>query len=132
MRDDRGVRKVARVQSELGESPMWDARTGLLYFVDITEGKINVLRKEGQVETVHQSSARIGALGLTDSGNLIFTEDACIALFDVASGEGYRRAIALQDQVGSSPRWRDSPPSTRHGADHLGAMSDLCIRIREN
>jgi len=100
MRDDRGVRKVARVQSELGESPVWDARTGLLYFVDISQGKINVLRQEGRVETVHQSTARIGALGLTESGNLIFTEDACIALFDVASGEVYRRATALQDQVG--------------------------------
>jgi len=76
MRDDHGLRKIAHIRADLGESPVWDARKGLLYFVDISGGKINVLRPQARVETVHKSAARIGALGLTDKGNLIFKTPA--------------------------------------------------------
>ncbi len=79
--------KVARTRADLGESPVWDERNGQLYFVDISGGRINRLRPGGEVEEVYASAARIGALALTDKGNLIFTEDASAALLDVAQGK---------------------------------------------
>lgn len=86
MPDNYNLRLIARVGADLGESPVWDDEKGLLYFVDITRGRINVLLPHGKVETVHQSAARIGALALTEKGNLIFTEDASVAILDLRSG----------------------------------------------
>ncbi|MBO9549164.1 MAG: SDR family NAD(P)-dependent oxidoreductase [Pseudomonas sp.] len=78
--------KVANTRADLGESPVWDAQTGALYFVDITGGRINRLLPDGEVERLYESAARIGALALTDRGNLIFTEDASAVLLDLATG----------------------------------------------
>lgn len=105
MRDHHSLRRIAHVRADLGESPVWDAHKELLYFVDISGGKINVLRQQAQVETVYQSAARIGALGLTDKGNLIFTEDARVATFDMESGKVCRRTAAVND--GASYRFND-------------------------
>jgi sugar lactone lactonase YvrE len=55
----------------------------VLYFVDISGGRINGLTPDGEVDCLYESAARIGALALTDRGNLIFTEDASVAIFDV-------------------------------------------------
>ncbi|BCQ34513.1 hypothetical protein ERHA54_19610 [Erwinia rhapontici] len=86
MRNDYDLRNIAHVGATLGESPVWDAQKGLLYFVDIVEGRINVLRPEGKVDRVYESAARIGALALTDRGNLIFTEDARVAMLNLETG----------------------------------------------
>nr|WP_261981988.1 SMP-30/gluconolactonase/LRE family protein [Pseudomonas putida] len=77
--------KVANTRADLGESPVWDARTGALYCVDITGGRIHRLLPDGEVENLYESAARIGALALTDQGNLIFTEDASVAILDMSS-----------------------------------------------
>ena len=97
MHDQHSLRKIARVRADLGESPVWEVRNQLLYFVDISGGKINVLHAHGQVNTVYQSTARIGALGLTDKGNLIFTENASVATLDMRTGEVSRRSAPIHD-----------------------------------
>lgn len=104
MRDDVGLHKIALVSADLGESPVWDACEGILYFVDISGGKINVLRPQGQVQTIYQSAARIGALGLTDKGNLIFTENASVAILDMGNGTVCRQT-AVHD--GANYRFND-------------------------
>lgn len=101
MPDDDDMHRVAEVRAELGESPVWDERKGVLYFVDITRGKIHVLLQNGDKETVYQSAARIGALALTDKGNLIFTEDTCVALLKPQSGEVSYISPAIHDSTGS-------------------------------
>lgn len=101
MPDDDDMHRVAEVRAELGESPVWDERKGVLYFVDITRGKIHVLLQNGDTETVYQSAARIGALALTDKGNLIFTEDTCVALLKPRSGEVSYISPAIHDSTGS-------------------------------
>lgn len=87
MPDGYDMRRVAEVRAELGESPVWDEQKGVLYFVDITRGRIHVLLQNGRTETVYKSAARIGALALTDKGNLIFTEDAAVAMLELQAGE---------------------------------------------
>ncbi|WP_300003012.1 SMP-30/gluconolactonase/LRE family protein [uncultured Cedecea sp.] len=99
MHNEGELKKIAQVRACLGESPVWDARTGRLYFIDITEGKINVWHPQGRVETVYQSRARIGALGITDNGNLIFAENACIAILNSTTQEVYRRTTAVGDEA---------------------------------
>lgn len=105
MRDGHGLQKIAHVRADLGESPVWDARKGHLYFVDISGGKIHVLSPQARVEVIYQSTARIGALALTDKGNLIFTEDASVAMLDVESGEVCMHSVAVHD--GASYRFND-------------------------
>jgi len=60
-----------------------------------------VLLQNGDTETVYQSAARIGALALTDKGNLIFTEDTCVALLKPRSGEVSYISPAIHDSTGS-------------------------------
>lgn len=78
--------KVANARADLGESVVWDKHTGALYFVDISDGRINRLTADGVLQSLYESAARIGALALTDRGNLIFTEDACVAILDLQLG----------------------------------------------
>lgn len=99
------LRSIASVGAMLGESPVWDDRKGFLYFVDITEGRINVLRPLGEIDIVYQSAARIGALGLTDRGNLIFTENARVTLLNLATGAVSPCSTAIHD--GGSYRFND-------------------------
>ena len=42
MAADPNVQLVLDCHTDLGESPVWDARTGRLYFVDINEKRIHV------------------------------------------------------------------------------------------
>lgn len=69
-------------QADLGESPVWDADTDSLLFVDISGGQINALDLDAKLTRLYQSPARIGALALTQAGDLLFTQDAAVAILD--------------------------------------------------
>jgi sugar lactone lactonase YvrE len=99
MRDNGRLHKIAEVRADLGKSPVWDKDHNLLYFVDISGGKINVLTPEARVETVYESAARIGALALTDRGNLIFTADAQVAILDPKGGVIRKLATAAHNKA---------------------------------
>ena len=72
-------------QADLGESPVWDETHQCLLFVDISGGQINALDQHGHVTRLYESPARIGALALTEKGNLIFTQNAGVAILDRTS-----------------------------------------------
>lgn len=72
-------------QADLGESQVWDEAHQCLLFVDISGGQINALDQHGRLTRLYESPARIGALALTDKGNLIFTQDAGVAVLDRTS-----------------------------------------------
>lgn len=48
MSADPRVQLVLDCHTDLGESPVWDERTGRLYFVDINEKKIHVFTPENK------------------------------------------------------------------------------------
>lgn len=100
MPNDDDLCNIAHVGAMLGESPVWDAQKGLLYFVDIAEGRIHVLRPQGKVDRVYESAARIGALALTDRGNLIFTEDARVAMLNLETGAVRHGSPIIHDGAG--------------------------------
>lgn len=72
-------------QADLGESPVWDEIHQCLLFVDISGGQINALDQHGHLTGLYESPARIGALALTDKGNLVFTQNAGVAILDRTS-----------------------------------------------
>ncbi len=76
------LRVFSPCQAELGESPVWDAEAGCLLCVDISAGHINALDLDGNLTRLYTSSSRIGALALTQAGNLIFAQGAAVARLD--------------------------------------------------
>lgn len=129
MRDRRCLHRIAHAYADLGESPVWDEHNRLLYFIDITGGKINVLTPQAQVANVYQSTSCIGALALTDRGNLIFTEDAQVAILDLKEGVVHMHSAAVPGRIGyrfndgaSDPQGRfitglmDAGPNRKAGA----------------
>lgn len=78
----QALRTFARIGADLGESPVWDETTGTLYCLDISRGRILALDEQAGLTTLYRCAGRVGALALTEAGNLIFTEDAGVAILD--------------------------------------------------
>ncbi|MFK0094855.1 SMP-30/gluconolactonase/LRE family protein [Pseudomonas sp. NPDC090592] len=134
--------KVASTRADLGESLVWDERSSVLYFVDISGGRINCLTPGGELQTLYESAARIGALALTNQGNLIFTEDASVGVFDTQarkvrqhSASVHPRATYRFNDGACDPQGRfvtglmDEAPSGNSGALFRfdGQLSDQVI-----
>lgn len=96
------IAKWASVKTELGESPVWDERTGTLYFVDITDGKIHALQGNAVPYTLYESHHTIGALALTQAGNLIFAEGARVTVFDLKT----RQIVQMSAAISAEPHYR--------------------------
>lgn len=108
---------------ELGESPLWDERRELLFFVDILAPAIHAIRLDGSGLRDWPMPAATGSIGLTASGRLIVALKHDLALFDPESG-------TLAPFARLPP---DEPPSTRlndgkvgpDGAFWVGTMHDV-------
>jgi sugar lactone lactonase YvrE len=73
-------------QMELGESPVWDERTGTLYAVDILRGAIvRFDPRSGGAETVAVLGDLVGAIALRRDGGLVAATGTTIALLDERS-----------------------------------------------
>ncbi len=113
---------LADLKCELGESPVWDERRELLFFVDILAPAIHAIRLDGSGLQSWPMPAPVGSVGLTGSGRLIAALKHDLALFDPESG-------ALQPFAHLPP---DEPQGTRlndgkvgpDGAFWVGTMDD--------
>jgi len=94
MQNSPSVALFAPVQACLGESPVWDAQTNTLFYIDITAGAIYALQGSQAPTLIYRSTKRVGALAMTRTGNLIFTEDAQVALLDLSSTKVIARSAA--------------------------------------
>ncbi len=95
-------RHFSAVQACLGESPVWDAPSGTLFYIDITAGEIHAIQGSQPPRLIYRSTWRVGALALTSDGNLIFTDDRQVALFDLQR----EKVTARSPQVSSEPSFR--------------------------
>lgn len=110
------------IQCELGESPVWDDRRELLFFVDILAPAIHAIKLDGSGLRSWPMPAPVGSVGLTRTGRLIAALKHDLALFDPESG-------ALQPFARLPP---DEPRTTRlndgkvgpDGAFWIGTMDD--------
>ncbi|MGH6923936.1 MAG: SMP-30/gluconolactonase/LRE family protein [Propylenella sp.] len=77
---------VADVRCRIGESPLYDERTGRLYFVD-TLGRLVYCREPESGELKSWTfESEVGSLGLAASGRLVVALRDGVILFDPASG----------------------------------------------
>lgn len=67
---------------ELGESPVWDERRGVLFFIDIKAPAIHAIRLDGTGLQTWPMPNVVGSIGLTESGRLIASLKHDLALFD--------------------------------------------------
>ncbi|HEY8703819.1 MAG TPA: SMP-30/gluconolactonase/LRE family protein [Gaiellaceae bacterium] len=71
---------------ELGESPVWDERTGTLLFVDIVRGAIARFDPtRGEAETVAVLDDPVGSIALRREGGLVAATGTSIVLLDEQS-----------------------------------------------
>ncbi len=82
MSAQEALRLFSACQADLGESPIWDETHQCLLFVDISGGQINALDRQGNLTRLYESPSRVGALALTEKGNLVFTQNAGVAVLD--------------------------------------------------
>jgi sugar lactone lactonase YvrE len=115
--------RLGDLTCELGESPLWDERRELLFFVDILAPAIHAIRLDGSGLRSWPMPAAAGSIGLTLNGRLIVALKHDLALFDPESG-------TLAPFARLPP---DEPPSTRlndgkvgpDGAFWVGTMHDV-------
>lgn len=75
------VRRLIDMPLRVGESPVWDDRTGDLWFVDILAPAAFCLRPDGRLDRFDMPAA-IGCLGLCESGGLVVGLQTGVHLFD--------------------------------------------------
>jgi sugar lactone lactonase YvrE len=62
---------VVPAQCELAEGPVWDARRGLLRWVDILPGRVHALDPATGAHTWFEAGDAVGTVGLTRGGGLV-------------------------------------------------------------
>lgn len=77
---------VAADRCEIGESPVWDDRTGWLWWVDINPGIIHRLDPATGARRRWELGEPVGSLGLCRSGRLVVALRSTVILFDPESG----------------------------------------------
>jgi sugar lactone lactonase YvrE len=65
------VALVVDQQCDVGEGPLWDPRAGLLYWVDITPGRLYSWHPRMGVRTVIEAEQTLGSVALQAGGGLV-------------------------------------------------------------
>ena len=117
---------VLQCRNHLGEGPVWDVETGVLWWLDGTGRRVgnpSIWRLEPRTGRVdHWSLAHdIGALAVRENGKLVLALDQGFYFFDPATGELELIALVEADQ----PRSRlNDGKVDRRGRFIAGGMDD--------
>ena len=71
-----------KCHNDLGEGPLWDARTGCLYWLDINRAQILRHTKQSEKIKVFEMPIRVTALGLRQSGGFVCATDQGLHFWD--------------------------------------------------
>ena len=74
-------------QSQLGEGPVWDPKTGSLFWVDILAGDIHEFKPNTGAFRTLKTGQLIGALSLCEDGTLLAALKNGIHLLDPLTGK---------------------------------------------
>ena len=85
----------------LGESPIWDARRGVIFVCDITAGRVLAIGLDGRMAGDWTFGVPVGALSLCDSGRLVVALDRKIILFDPENGGSHTLALVEAEPEGN-------------------------------
>jgi sugar lactone lactonase YvrE len=81
------IQLVTASLTTLGESPIWDANEGRLYWVDVMEGNVLSSTPDGLRITVTQFPGHVTSIALRAEGGAVVTSGNGIYLFDLETGE---------------------------------------------
>lgn len=74
-------RRIEDRPDALGESPVWDAEAGCLWWIDGVAGVLHRRDAEGRVFD-YRMNGHIGAIALAEDGNLVIALDHRVVLYD--------------------------------------------------
>ncbi len=109
------------IRCSVGESPVWDDRRRLLFFVDIKAPAIHAVRLDGAELRTWPMPKVVGSIGLGESGRLIVALERTIAVFDPESAS-LEPLADLPDEP-TSNRLNDGKVGP-DGAFWVGTMDD--------
>ncbi len=115
---------VHQHDSILGESPLWDDRENVLYWVDIDRGQIHRFDPAARENTTHTLPTKVSSIGRRRSGGLIASLKKNFAAFDPSSG-----SVEMLDLVeGDLPenRFNDGKVD-RQGRFWAGTMNEIHV-----
>lgn len=110
---------VAADRCEIGESPVWDDRTGLVWWVDINPGIIHRIDPATGVRQRWEMGEPVGALGLCRSDKLVVALRSTVILFDPRDGS--RQTLAAVSHGKPEMRLNDGKVGP-DGAFWVGSM----------
>ena len=107
--DGLRITRLSDHPAALGESPVWDGETGVLWWIDGVQGRILRTAPDTRVTDSWDIGGHIGAIALADSG-LVVARDHDFLLFDPATGtvtllhhlEGADPAMRLNTRISST------------------------------
>ncbi len=91
-------RLLADTRCGVGESPVWDDRRKVLFFVDIKAPAVHAVHLDGSGLKTWQMPTAVGSVGLGQSGRLVVALERAIAVLDPDSG-----ALSTLAEVGEEP-----------------------------
>lgn len=94
------VEPVLDARAELGEGPVWDHDAACLYFVDIERGLVHRHDPATGALRTYSVGAMVGAVALTDAGDLVLAIRDGFARLDLETGRVRRIADVEADRPG--------------------------------
>jgi sugar lactone lactonase YvrE len=75
---------VADARADLGEGPLWDARSGVLSWVDLTAGRVHLSAADGGLVRTHEVEAPVGAALPAGGGGYLLADGSGLTLLSEA------------------------------------------------
>ena len=125
---------VLDAKAALGEGPSWNAREGLLYWVDIMSCRVHCFDPETREDRTIDTASRVGAVAPCASGGLVAALAAGLAFIDIETGTVSHISDPESDLPGNrfndgkcDPAGRFWAGSCSLGCDVPGAGSLYCM-----
>lgn len=114
-------RLLKDVRCGIGESPVWDDRRKVLFFIDIKAPAIHSIRLDGTDHRTWTMPRVVGSIGLGASGRLVVALERTIAVFDPDS-----ESLDIVAEVPGEPAWHrlNDGKVGPDGAFWVGSMDD--------
>ena len=116
------VSVVLLASAQIGEGPVWDARTQRLYWVDIVGQELHVFNPADGTDTTHACPEIVTSVSPRAAGGVLLTLRRSFALFDEATGKFDIIAEVEPDLPGN--RFNDGK-TDRGGRHWAGTMGDI-------
>lgn len=114
------IERASEVTASLGEGPMWDAESQVLWWVDITEGTVH-RHDPLAADSSWQIGEDVGCLAVREQGGLVLATRSGFHFFDPESGE--KAAIGDPEAEKAESRFNDGATDPR-GRFWAGTMKD--------